>query len=64
MINIIIGLCLLALGISGIATNWWAVIDFVGVLIPLALVTVGVVSILAGLNSQRARHARSARRGG
>jgi hypothetical protein len=64
MINIIIGLCLLALGISGIATNWWAVVDFVGVLIPLALVTVGVVSILAGLNSHRARHAGTARKGG
>ena len=64
MINIIIGLCLSALGISGIATNWWAVVDFVGVLIPLALVAVGVISIMAGLNSQRARHARTARKGG
>ena len=64
MINIVIGLCLLALGISGIAANWWAVVDFVGVLIPLALVAVGVISILAGLNSQRTRHARTARKGG
>lgn len=64
MINTIIGLCLLALGISGIATNWWAVVDFVGVLIPLALVGVGVISILSGLNSQRARHAGTARKGG
>jgi hypothetical protein len=64
MINVVIGLCLLALGVSGIATNWWAVVDFVGVLIPLALLVVGVLSILAGLNSQRARHARTARKGG
>jgi hypothetical protein len=64
MINVVIGLCLLALGVSGIAPNWWAVVDFVGVLIPLALLVVGVLSILAGLNSQRARHARTARKGG
>jgi hypothetical protein len=64
MINVVIGLCLLALGVSGIATNWWAVVDFVGVLIPLALLVVGVISILAGLNSQRARLARTARKGG
>jgi len=58
MLNIIIGLCLLSLGIIGITNNWWAVVDFVFVVIPLALVAVGVVSILAGLNSHRARQAK------
>jgi hypothetical protein len=64
MLNIIIGLCLLSLGIGGIMTNWWAVVDFVAVLIPLALLVVGVVSILAGVNSQKARHADDARKWG
>ena len=53
MLNIIIGLCLLCLGICGIANSWWAVIDFVNVVIPTALVIFGILSILAGLKSRK-----------
>ena len=51
MLSIILGLCLLCLGIFGIVTNWWAVLDFIRVVIPVGVFVFGVVSILAGLSS-------------
>jgi hypothetical protein len=51
MLNIIVGLCLLCLGIFGIVSNWWAVLDFVRVVIPVGVFIFGVLSILAGLGS-------------
>lgn len=51
MLHIILGLCFLCLGIFGIVINWWAVIDFIGVIIPVGIFVFGVVSILAGLSS-------------
>ena len=51
MLNIIFGLCLLSFGIIGIMNNWWAVLDFVRVVIPVGLLIFGVISILAGLSS-------------
>ena len=38
MLNIILGLCMLCLGILGVVWNWWAVVDLVTVVIPLLLV--------------------------
>jgi hypothetical protein len=55
IINIILGLCLICLGVAGIVTNWWAVADFFNVVIPLILVIFGVVSTLAGLSSIKQR---------
>jgi len=55
MVHIIFGLCLLCLGIFGIVRNWWAVVDFVRVVIPVAVVIFGVLSILAGLSGRRER---------
>lgn len=51
MLNIIVGLCLLCFGIFGIITNWWAVFDFVKVVVPVGIVIFGVLSILAGISS-------------
>jgi hypothetical protein len=50
MFHIILGLCLVCLGIAGIARNWWAVLDFVGVALPVALFLFGIVALLAGLS--------------
>ena len=55
MINIVIGLCLLCLGIAGVLTNWWAVVDFTVVVIPALLLVVGIFWILAGFDNQRRR---------
>ena len=51
MLSIILGLCFLCLGIFGIVSNWWAVLDFVRVVIPVGVFVFGVLSILAGLSS-------------
>ena len=51
MLSIILGLCLLCLGVFGIVSNWWAVLDFVKVVIPVGVFVFGVLSILAGLSS-------------
>ena len=50
MLNIFFGLCLLCLGISGIITNWWSVVDFVVVMVPILLVVFGSLSVMAGLS--------------
>nr|WCC90961.1 magnetosome protein MamI-5 [Desulfobacteraceae bacterium] len=52
VIHILLGICLLSLGIAGIASNWWAVLDFVSVIIPLIMLFFGVISIIAGFNTQ------------
>jgi hypothetical protein len=49
MFNIIFGLCLICLGLVGITQHWWAVIDFVNVLLPVALFLFGVVALMAGI---------------
>jgi len=51
MLSIILGLCLLCLGVFGIVSNWWAVLDFVKVVIPVGVFVFGVLSLLAGLSS-------------
>ncbi|KPA09340.1 membrane protein [Candidatus Magnetomorum sp. HK-1] len=56
IIHIILGICLLSLGIAGIASNWWAVLDFVSVIIPLIMLFIGVISILAGINATKNIH--------
>jgi len=55
IINIILGLCLISIGVAGIVTNWWAVADLFNVVIPLILIIFGVASTLAGLSSIRER---------
>ncbi|MBF0450786.1 MAG: hypothetical protein HQK75_08805 [Candidatus Magnetomorum sp.] len=53
IVHILLGVCLLSLGIAGIASNWYAVLDFVGVVIPLIMLFVGVLSVLAGFNVRK-----------
>jgi len=53
LLHLILGICLLSLGIAGIAHNWWAVMDFVGVVIPILMLFVGVISIIAGINTRK-----------
>jgi hypothetical protein len=58
MLNIIVGICLLCLGIYGVVSNWWAVVDFIGVIIPVILLITGVLAVLAGLTGRKALRAR------
>jgi uncharacterized membrane protein HdeD (DUF308 family) len=63
MLNIIFGICLLCLGVYGVTSNWWAVVDFVSTVIPLMLLIFGVFSILAGLNQRKQAHVQNEKRG-
>jgi uncharacterized membrane protein len=55
MFNIVLGLCLICLGIVGITRNWWAVIDLVNVLLPVAFFLVGIIALAAGLSYRKGR---------
>jgi hypothetical protein len=52
MLHIIVGLGLLSLGIVGVMNNWYAVVDFVRVLVPAALVLMGTLSVVAGVSAR------------
>lgn len=50
LLHIILGLCLISSGVYGIVSNWWAVADFVSVVVPLLLIFFGVISVMSGLS--------------
>ena len=58
MLNLVLGICLLCLGIYGVVSNWWAVVDLISVVIPVVLVFIGILAIVAGVSAKglRARH--------
>jgi hypothetical protein len=56
MISVVVGLCLLALGVAGVAQNWWAVVDFVRAVLPVALIIMGTISMVAGITGSAQRH--------
>ena len=55
MWNIIIGIAAIGLGLWGITRNWYMFVDIVGVLVPFLLIAVGLVALLAGVRSMKAK---------
>ena len=53
--QIILGICLLSLGIYGILENWWLVVDFAGVIIPSSLIIFGAIAVFSGINAIKER---------
>ena len=53
ILSILLGSCLMGIGVMGIVSNWWAVLDFIKVVIPLAVLIFGVLSISTGLLSRK-----------
>ena len=53
MLHIIIGLVLAALGLVGIAYNWYMFLDLFWVLAPIAALLAGIVALLAGISTFR-----------
>jgi len=47
--NIIIGFIFIVLGAWGIMAHWWGFLDLLRVVLPSALVIVGIIAIIAGL---------------
>jgi hypothetical protein len=50
MMQIILGLVLFLLGLWGVVAHWYQFVDLLWVLVPLAMVLGGVVSVLAGIS--------------
>jgi hypothetical protein len=53
MQHVIFGVVLLLLGIWGIVAHWYQFLDLLWVLIPMALLVAGIVSVLAGVSGAR-----------
>jgi hypothetical protein len=53
VIHIVVGLVLAALGLVGIANNWYLFIDLFWVLAPLVALLAGIMAILAGISKFR-----------
>lgn len=55
MLNLTVGIIALALGLWGIMRNWYMFVDIIGVIIPLALISFGIVALLAGIRSVKGK---------
>jgi len=51
MLSIVFGLIAICLGLWGIATYWWYVVDVLVALLPLFFVFGGVVALMAGIRN-------------
>ena len=51
MKHIIVGLVGIILGLWGIAFNWYQFLDLLWVLVPMAVLLGGIVSLLAGISN-------------
>ena len=52
MIHIILGVIIVALGVWGISSNWWAFLDLFRVLLPFLAVCLGITMIMAGVRGK------------
>ena len=53
MKHIIIGLLAIIVGLWGIVLNWYQFLDLLWVLVPMAVLVVGVIALLAGISNFR-----------
>ncbi|MEC4676091.1 MAG: hypothetical protein VST72_04090 [Nitrospirota bacterium] len=51
MLNIVFGLIAICLGIWGLFNYWWYVLDVFIAILPIVLITGGVVALLAGIKN-------------
>ena len=55
MLHIIIGLAAIVIGLWGITSNWFMFKDMLLAILPLAVICFGVVALLAGIRSMKAK---------
>ena len=51
MKHIIIGFLAITLGLWGIVLNWYQFLDFLWVLVPMAVLVGGIIALLAGVSN-------------
>ncbi|KPK49923.1 MAG: hypothetical protein AMK72_03390 [Planctomycetes bacterium SM23_25] len=55
MVHILVGIIAIVIGLWGIAANWYMFKDMLVAIVPLAVVCFGMVALLAGMRSLKAR---------
>ena len=55
MVHILVGIIAIVIGLWGIAANWYMFKDMLVAIVPLAVVCFGMVALLAGIRSLKAR---------
>ena len=55
MLHVIIGLVAIVIGLWGIGRNWFMFKDILFAFVPLAAICFGVVALLAGIRSMKAK---------
>jgi vacuolar-type H+-ATPase subunit I/STV1 len=51
MLSIVFGLISMCLGLYGIITNWWYVVDVLAAMLPIFLLFGGFVALMAGIKN-------------
>jgi hypothetical protein len=51
MVNIVLGLVSICLGIWGLVTYWWYIVDIIIAFFPLVLLGFGIIALLAGIKN-------------
>ncbi len=51
MLSIVFGLIAICLGVFGIVTYWWYVVDVLAAILPIFLVCGGFVALMAGIRN-------------
>jgi hypothetical protein len=51
MVNIVLGLVAICLGIWGLVTYWWYIVDIIIAFFPLVLLGFGIIALLAGIKN-------------
>ena len=57
MLHIIVGIIAIVIGLWGIMGNWYMFKDILVTIVPLLVLVFGMVAILAGIRSMRAKWA-------
>ena len=55
MVHIIIGITAIAIGLWGIVGNWYMFRDVLVAIVPLVVICFGLVALLAGIRSLKAK---------
>jgi hypothetical protein len=51
MINIVFGLVAICLGVWGLVTYWWYIVDVIIAIFPVVLLLFGLIALLAGIKN-------------
>jgi len=55
MLHVIVGIIAIVIGLWGITNNWYMFKDILLAIVPFAVICFGVVALLAGIRSMKAK---------